>query len=70
MERLEDEADLERTVRSQIGALRQRGAAIEQRAGTGMIQRPEHLEQRGFARATLPHNGDEFPSVDPKIHPA
>jgi len=70
MEGLENEADLEGAIRGEVGALRERSAAIPQRARARMVERAKHLEQRGFSRAARAHDRDKLALLDAKIHAA
>ena len=43
-------------------------ALDEDRARSGRIQPPEHVEQRRLARAGAAHDGDALAGVDVKVH--
>src|SRR5262245_24872036 len=70
MKGLENETNLVRTIRSEIGALRERSAAIFQRASSWAIERAKHLEQCGFSRAARADDGDKLALLDAKIDTA
>src|SRR6266478_7187869 len=70
MEGLENETDLVGGIRGEIGALRERSAAIPERARARMVERAKHLEQRGFSRAALAYDRDKLALLDAKIDAA
>src|SRR6185369_12105434 len=70
MEGLENKTDLVGAIRGEIGALRERSAAILQRARARMVERAKHLEQRGFSGAALAYDRDKLSLLDAKIDAA
>ena len=70
MKGLEDEADLASAVGGGIGMIRNRLPAIEQRAGSGPIERAEQLEQRRFSATARARDRDELALANGKIDAA
>src|SRR6185503_501485 len=70
MESLENEADLVGAIGSEIGTIRERSAAIPQRARARMVERAQHLEQRGFSRTARAYDRDKLSLLDAKIDAA
>ena len=69
MEGLENETDLVGAIRGEIGALRERSAAILSVPALGWSSAP-HLEQRGFSRAARAYDRDKLALLDAKIDAA
>src|SRR5262245_5874861 len=64
VEGLKNETYLAGAVGREIGALRERGATILQRARTRMVERAKHLEQRGFSRPAWANDRHKLTLLD------
>ena len=70
VEGLENKTNFVRSVGGEIRAFRKRGAAILQHALAWMIERAEHLQQRGFSRAARADDRHKFALLNAKIDAA
>src|SRR5688500_15184717 len=69
MKGLEDEANLVRAITGEVGVFGEGRAAVEELAGARMVERTEHLQERGFAGTALADDGDKFTGVNLEIGP-